>query len=157
MLARSERSVTGTRRRASERQLPDPDVVPARRQRRAELRSRGPQRCGQAVLRRRRQCRRHRVDLCDRLGVAGRNAHRESTGRRPGARHRPAPDPRPQRARSAHSQGDLSMMRSRWFLLLPLLALPSLGPAACPSGGPGVTLVQQNNARPVLGGGFGKQ
>lgn len=28
------------------------------------------------------------------------------------------------------------MMR-RWVLLLPLLALPSLGPAACPSGGPG--------------------
>ena len=29
------------------------------------------------------------------------------------------------------------MTRSRWILLLPLLALPSLGPAACPSGGPG--------------------
>ncbi len=35
------------------------------------------------------------------------------------------------------------MTRSRWFLLLPLLALPSLGPAACPSGGPGATLVLQ--------------
>ena len=35
------------------------------------------------------------------------------------------------------------MMRSRWFLLLPLFALPSLGPAACPSGGPGATFVLQ--------------
>ena len=35
------------------------------------------------------------------------------------------------------------MTRSRWFLLLPLLALPSLGPAACPSGGPGATFVLQ--------------
>jgi len=35
------------------------------------------------------------------------------------------------------------MIRSRWFLLLPLLALPSLGPAACPSGGPGAAFVSQ--------------
>jgi len=35
------------------------------------------------------------------------------------------------------------MTRSRWFLLLPLLALPSLGPAACPSGGRGAAFVLQ--------------
>ena len=37
----------------------------------------------------------------------------------------------------------------RWLLLLPLLALPSLGPAACPSGGPGGIYVAQQQ----LGGG----
>lgn len=39
------------------------------------------------------------------------------------------------------------MIRSRWFLLLPLFALPSLGPAACPSGGPGATFVMQQYVR----------
>jgi hypothetical protein len=35
----------------------------------------------------------------------------------------------------------------RWVLLLPLLALPSLGPAACPSGGPGGTYVVEQYLR----------
>ena len=35
------------------------------------------------------------------------------------------------------------MRHSRWLLLLPLLALPALGPAACPSGGPGGSFVAQ--------------
>jgi pimeloyl-ACP methyl ester carboxylesterase len=36
------------------------------------------------------------------------------------------------------------MTRSRWIVLLPLLALPALGPATCPSGGPGgVQIAQQ--------------
>jgi pimeloyl-ACP methyl ester carboxylesterase len=34
-------------------------------------------------------------------------------------------------------------MKRRWIALLPLLALPTLGPAACPSGGPSRILIMQ--------------
>lgn len=34
-------------------------------------------------------------------------------------------------------------MKRRWIALLPLLALPTLGPASCPSGGPGRSFVVQ--------------